>query len=203
MKPIIGIIGREVSSDEGYKMYGVYQDIISSVYNSGGIPICILNINRNFEECLRLCNGLIFQGGDEFTDYEKKYMRYAHKKNIPTLGICLGMQLMGTLFDGKFIDVDNHKVKDKNYVHKVILNKKSKLYKIVGNDVLKVNSRHKSAIIDTKLDVVGVSEDGVVEAIEDKSKNFFIGIQWHPENLVKDDKVSRKLFKEFINICKV
>ena len=31
------------------------------------------------------------------------------------------------------------------------------------------------------LEVIGVSDDGVIEAIRDPSKPFYVGVQWHPE----------------------
>lgn len=49
----------------------------------------------------------------------------------------------------------------------------------------------------TELDCVAYSEDGIIEAIEDKTKRFFIGVQWHPESLINDE-YSNKLFDYFI-----
>lgn len=49
----------------------------------------------------------------------------------------------------------------------------------------------------TKLSQVAYSEDGIIEAIEDKNKRFFIGVQWHPESLM-EDRYSDKLFSYFI-----
>ena len=31
------------------------------------------------------------------------------------------------------------------------------------------------------LEVIGVSDDGVIEAIRDPSMPFYVGVQWHPE----------------------
>ena len=202
MKPIIGIVVRPVLSEENNKMYGVYEDIIKSVKKFGGIPISIFPFEDNFYEDISLCDGLIFQGGDYHTEYEKKCLEYAYKNNKPTLGICLGMQLMGCMFGGEEYDVLNHKIKNKKYVHKVLIDEKSKLYSILETKEILVNSRHKSAIKNTKLDVVGISQDGIVEAIEDKTKRFFIGVEWHPENMIDYDISSRKLFDFFISICK-
>ena len=201
MKPIIGIIARPYYSEENNMMFGAYKDIINSVFCSGGIPICISPTEKYLFETISLCDGLIFQGGDNFMEYEKLSLNYAYKNDIPILGICLGMQLMGVMFDAEEYDVFNHK--DKNKLHKVIIDKNSKLYSILKKEEVLVNSRHKSAIKNLKLSVVGVSQDGVIEAIEDKNKKFFIGVQWHPENMVVYDITSQKLFKSFINICKI
>ena len=83
----------------------------------------------------------------------------------------------------------------------------AKISKRITNNIyktnnIKVNSRHKQIIKNTKLKVVGVSQDGYIEAIEDSSKKFFIGVQWHPESMVKYDKEQNSLFKYFIKQCK-
>lgn len=83
------------------------------------------------------------------------------------------------------------------YVHDVSIKKDSMLYEILGASKIKVNSRHMRCIPYTRLDVVAYSEDGIIEAIEDKEKKFFIGVQWHPESLI-DDEYSNKLFSFFV-----
>ena len=95
------------------------------------------------------------------------------------------------------IDIENHK-KKLNYVHEVKLKRNSKLYNIYKSDIIKVNSRHKSIIRDTKLNITGISNDGYIEAIEDTSKKFFIGVQWHPESMINYDNSQNNLFKYFI-----
>ena len=200
MKPIIGIIARPFYSEDKNKICGSYEEIINSVMLSGGIPITILP-NNNLNEFLTLCNGFILQGGDYFIEYERKVIEYAYSKDIPLLGICLGMQHMGVTFSGEEFNCLNHKFKNKKYVHEVIIDKNSNLYKFLKKDNIRVNSRHKSSIINTNLSIVGVSSDGIVEAVEDKNKKFFIGVQWHPESMFNYDKNSRNLFKYFIKIC--
>jgi putative glutamine amidotransferase len=67
-----------------------------------------------------------------------------------------------------------------------------------------VNSRHAERVVDTgKYKVVGWSNDDVIEAIEDPSKDFNIGVQWHPEDLISFDKYSVSLFEAFFNSCKL
>ena len=45
--------------------------------------------------------------------------------------------------------------------------------------------------------ISAVSKDGIIEGIEDNSKKFFLGVQWHPESL--KDSNSYNLIKYFIN----
>ena len=111
--------------------------------------------------------------------------------------------MMGLTFNGKINDFNNNKHLNKTckYVHSVNLNKLSKLYEITKLNYILVNSRHKSYIKNTSLTISGISSDGYIEAIEDKNKRFFIGLQWHPETTFEYDIVSQKIFKAFILEC--
>ena len=66
-----------------------------------------------------------------------------------------------------------------------------------------VNSRHNEHIDSVDNFVVSaISEDGIIEAIEDKNKNFVLGIQWHPESMLDYDIYACDIYKYFINKCK-
>lgn len=198
--PIIGIVTRSFFSDENNPISIIYKDIENAIVENNGIPIGI-TLNSNYKSVINLCDGIIFQGGDDFEKYDFDALKYIYDINKPVLGICLGMQLMGVLFEGNMLDIKNHK-KRLNYVHSVVIDKKSILYNIFKTNVIKVNSRHKSIIKNTKLDIMGISNDGYIEAIGDKRKKFFVGVQWHPESMISYDKKQNNLFKYFINCCK-
>ena len=186
-------------STEGHDISYIYKDITDSIIKYGGILIPIYI--DDYETALNLidkCDGIILQGGDNYTDKHLRIVNYLYDENIPTLGICLGMQMMGVLFNGSIGHIDNHK-SNLNYVHEVTINKKSLLYKIVKQDKIMVNSRHKDYLINTDLDIVGNSD--VVEAIESKNRVFFLGVQWHPESMIAYDIVANKILEYFIGGC--
>ena len=108
------------------------------------------------------------------------------------------MQEIGIAFNGKETNIPNHLNKD---YHEVNVKNDSLLFNIIKTNKILVNSRHKSAIYNTSLDICGFSHDNVIEAIEDKSKKFFLGLEWHPENMYIYDLNSRKIFDYFVNIC--
>ena len=197
--PIIGVITRKSISPDGHKINIIYEDIIKAIIKNDGTTIGI-TLDKNYKSLINLCDGIIFQGGDDFEKYDFEALKYIYDINKPVLGICLGMQLMGMLFDGSMIDIKNHKSK-LNYVHEVRIKEYSKLSSIYKCNILKVNSRHKSIIKSTNLNIVGLSQDGFIEAIEDPNKKFFIGVQWHPENMVDYDNKQNNLFKYFIESC--
>jgi len=199
MKPIIGIVTRKSISVENHSTNIVYEDIVDAIASNGGIAIGII-LNDNYKELINLCDGIVFQGGDDFEKYDIDALKYIYDIDKPVLGICLGMQLMGVLFNGFMINIENHK-KQLQYAHEVKIKRNSMVYNIFKGDIIKVNSRHKSIIKNTNLDIVGISNDGYIEAIEDINKKFFEGVQWHPESMISYDRKQNNLFKFFIKSC--
>ena len=196
MKPIIGIICRDYVSATNKKINVVYNDIISSVIKSKGIPIGI-PYDEDIENYLNICQGFIFQGGDDINKNNLKTINILKEKNIPTLGICLGMQEM--FYEDNLIDIPNHHI---NSLHEVNISKDTLLYKILKKEKILVNSRHNSSLINSNYLINGTSEDNIIESLELPNHKFFLGLQWHPENLYNIDRSSKKIFDYFIKICK-
>lgn len=168
------------------------------------IPVCLSNNEFDeFErvvEGIKTCDGIILPGGQENYDIDLKIAKYLYNRNIPTLGICLGMQIMALAFDGAIEYLPNNKHQSKKEsVHKIKIKQDSKLYEILKVNELMVNSRHSEHIITTNLNITAISSDLVIEAVEDPTKKFFIGVQWHPESLI-NNIYSKGLFDYFIKV---
>lgn len=191
----IGIIGRKNDNKITFN-----QEIINVIHKYHCIPIGIIaNFNNNpniefnkIKKIIDLCDGFILQGGDNYYDVDILIAKYLYKNNIPTLGICLGMQTMAVAFNGNMGIINNHNSKNK-YVHQITINKNSKLYDIIKKNKIHVNSRHNSYVLNTNLNIS--ASDEIIEAVEDKNKNFFIGVQWHPESLMDENSIL--LFNNF------
>lgn len=226
-KPIIGIVGRVfLKEDDNVFTHDAYR---VAVIESGGIPLLILppysqkimnvtpfayDLNseekNNLLSILCMCDGFLFPGGAEWYGFDEFIFEYACERNIPVLGICLGMQMMACKkyfslkcsdFTAKIESNINH-YQLKNQVHSVSL-KKSKLKQIIQAESIVVNSRHHDQIhIQDYFIVSATSADGVIEAIEFPDKKFIIGVEWHPEDLFFDDLYSQKLFQAFIQATK-
>lgn len=207
----IGIILREFAIEvrnAEVPLYGMRRDIINFLrkYNVNIIGIPVVSRIDDGEELKRvkpiidMCDGIIFPGGITCSYLDSDLARYLYEIDKPTLGICLGMQVLGRAFNSNKLEKvgNNSHASEEEYVHNVKINEKSKLYEILKAKEIKVNSRHNYCIKETGLDIVAYSDDGIVEAIEDGSKRFFIGVQWHPESL-PDDEYSKKIFDYFIS----
>lgn len=147
------------------------------------------------------CCGVILPGGNDNLKEEIEVIKYLHKENIPTLGICMGMQLMGEVFNGSVTPLpDKRHLSLNKKVHQVQIKKGSLLHDIIKEETIVTNSRHVDNLVKTDLDIVAYSNDGVIEAIEDKAKSFFIGVEWHPESNILD-KANCDLFTYFLKKC--
>ena len=191
----IGIIGRKNDNKITFN-----QEIINVIHKHNCIPIGIIvdfdnnpNIEFNkIKNIIDLCDGFILQGGSDYYDIDILITKYLYENNIPTLGICLGMQTMAMTFNGTISETKNHNSKNK-YVHNIKINENSKLFNIIKKNKIFVNSRHNSYIVNTDLDVSATNN--IIEAIEDKNKKFFIGVQWHPESIMDENSIL--LFNSF------
>lgn len=213
MNLIIGILGRPKTVDREATTFS--KAVSDVIIGYGHIPIGVIapvtNVNEpmtnedisKLHQVIDLCDGIVLQGGTDYYQYDLETVEYIHKKNIPLLGICLGMQTIGAFFGGSLGHITNHNHQGIDYVHDVKIKNESQLKKIIQKDIIRVNSRHNDMLIKpSDVTVVGHSDE-VVEAIEKKDALFLIGVQWHPEDMIKYDEASRKLFEAFFSACEI
>lgn len=130
------------------------------------------------------------------THFEAVLLAAARQRQLPTLGICGGMQLMvveagGTLHQDVSLrpntGVHEQPFDKAEPSHEVLLQPGSRVHQLSAAAVLRVNSTHHQVVDGLgQLRAVGHSPDGVVEAVEDAALPFYLGVQWHPEAL-RDD----------------
>ena len=120
------------------------------------------------------------------------------KKPIPTLGVCLGHQVIAECFEAKVIQ-SGEPVHGK--VSKIFYNK-SKLFEGMNNPFNA--TRYHSLIVDEKtvkpnLLITAKTQHDVIMAIEHKRLPFF-GVQFHPESIATDN--GHLLLKNFLKSAK-
>lgn len=223
--PLVGI-----SCDMDSQRVSLSRAYIAAVSAAGGIPILLCPVPGPGDPVVEtarrhadLCDAFILSGGDDpaTEDYgvpthpkanrvHPDRQRYEEglleiladeHPDKPVLGICLGMQMMALLAGGtlnQHMPDDTVSAADHadGAVHEI---------RSIGDNSLalegKVTSRHHQAVRDAgKLEVVAEAHDGIIEAIEDPERRFYLGVQWHPERTTLD-VLGAALFRALVESC--
>lgn len=137
---------------------------------------------------------------DERDEAELALIRGAWDRDLPFLGVCRGHQMLAVASGGTLIphlpDVTQvvHQEDPGGFVqHEIQVEDGTRLAGIIGSGSMAVNSSHHQAVLDPgRLHVSARSTDGLIEACEDPTRTFFLGVQWHPE--APDQRTGLELF---------
>jgi len=217
-KPLIGIAADKPRRVSKYR---------KSVEEAGG-EIKTLYPESFTIEALDGLNGLLLTGGgdidaSEFDEpnhpqvynvdpkrdsMELTLTRKALEKNLPVLGICRGLQVMNVAMGGNLIQHleghDDSNSERYNIAHPVKILEGTKLNRILGKSSAGVNSFHHQAIkhLGDRLIATAWSPDNVIEGIEIPDADYFIGVQWHPEEFVDFGKDFQALFDSLVDAAR-
>ena len=227
-KPLIGIsLGWSETKNSVNNTY------VNSVLMNGGVPY-LIPVTDNVEvlrQIVAQLDGIIFTGGEDFAPayfgeeehehlgevnvtrdtYDLTLFKLASDRNIPTLGICRGLQLINVGMGGTlYQDLPSEKPSDINHrqseagtvaTHSVSVVEGSLMHQILGQKEVQVNTFHHQAIekLAPGLKIVGWANDSVPEMIEAYPHRQIIGTQFHPEIFTNaGDELMGKLFKFLI-----
>jgi putative glutamine amidotransferase len=150
-------------------------------------------------------------------EFELALIAEARRRDLPIFAICRGIQVLNVACGGTLVqDIPSQvpgalehcfKVpphEPYSLAHEMWLDKDTLLAKLMRErlsdaDSCEVNSRHHQAIkaVAPGFQVSATAPDGVIEAIEDPSSRFCLGVQWHPENFWRTGEF-RPLFEGFL-----
>ena len=213
MRPLIGITTYEQPARWG--VWDLPAALIPAAYveavrRAGGRPVLVPPSEDGVDETLDVLDGIIFSGGADVdpsiygaephpeTDSPQAHrdagelalLRAALERDLPTLAICRGFQLLNVVRGGDLVqhlpeEVGHqaHKeVPGEFSEHPVEVREGTRLASLIGarSDV---TSHHHQAVgrIGDGLVETAWAADGTLEGLEDPSRRFTVGVQWHPE----------------------
>ncbi len=137
--------------------------------------------------------------------FEVDILRQALVREMPVLGICRGAQLLNVVLGGT-LHRDVRPLRRLSSNRATVLPTRhasvsdgSRLCAIVGTSVIRINALHRQAVreLGEGLTISARDLDGLVQCVEDPSRPFRLGVQWHPEYLGYL-RAHRRLFAELV-----
>jgi gamma-glutamyl-gamma-aminobutyrate hydrolase PuuD len=212
MRPVVGVTS--YAQEASWGVWHLPAALVPLAYGdaiekAGGRAVVIPPAEEDIEDTLDTLDAIVFSGGADIdparygaephpeTDVpqtrrdagELALLRAALERDMPTLAICRGFQLLNVARGGDLVQHlpeqvgnDDHKrVPGVFAVHPVEVKEGSRLGDIVGA-TQEVTSHHHQALgrVGDGLVESAWAADGTLEAVEDPSQRFVVGVQWHP-----------------------
>lgn len=214
-----------------FPWYALRQNYMDAIVASGGLPVALPHTHLAEAYLDRIDALVVTGGafdvdpsmyGDTSTHgtvtlkqgrtaAELALVQGALARKKPVLGICGGEQLLAVVLGGTLIQhipdsiesaLEHEQPNPRDEPgHAVQLVPGTLLHRIVGRDVMQVNSSHHQAVRSAGPHAVvnATAPDGVIEGIEDPRHAFCLGVQWHPEFHI--DHGDRAIFDALIGAC--
>jgi putative glutamine amidotransferase len=233
MTPEVGIVAYHLRPGRvtswGVGGYGVPENYVDALRRSGAYAALLLpGDDRTPDELLDRLDALMLVGGGDVVperygreavdevyglepdrdEFEIALLLRAVERDVPTLCICRGMQVMNVAFGG---DLVQHLPADDRFMthgvpseaesllHDVKLLAGSRIAEAAGSEVVSSSSHHHQGVdrLGDGLVATGWTEDGLIEAIESE-RGWMIGAQWHPEDTAASDPAQQGLFDALV-----
>jgi putative glutamine amidotransferase len=127
---------------------------------------------------------------------EQRLLRQALELDLPMLAICRGIQMFNIAHAGGTLiqHIEGHRVP----LHDATIAEGTALAGIFGAGKRSVNSRHHQIVgrLGEGLIVSARAADGVIEGLERRDRRFAVAVQWHPEDLMPQDRALFEAFRD-------
>jgi putative glutamine amidotransferase len=205
----------------------------AGVFTAGGLPLLLSRPPGSAVAELELADGLLLTGGGdvdpaaygaqpenvadvdrEADAWELELIAAAGERELPTLAICRGAQLLAVAHGGRLAqhltpsDGDGHR--ELNGLapeailaarHAVELVPGSRVHDALGDGPIAVNTIHHHEIADPgALEVSATAANGAIEAVEPRSGWPCVGVQWHPEKMSEPEQAG--LFVQLVEAAR-
>jgi putative glutamine amidotransferase len=196
---------------------------VESVENAGGRALLVPPSTDGIDETLNVLDGVVFSGGIDIDPAAYGAERHpqtdpaqAHRdagelalliraleRDIPSLAICRGFQLLNVARGGDLVQHLPENVGHEGHrevlgafsEHGVEVKEGTRLAEILGTSHDSVYSSHHQGVgrVGEGLIETAWAEDGSLEGLEDPEKRFAVAVLWHPE--MEEDK---RLFEALV-----
>jgi putative glutamine amidotransferase len=183
---------------------------VEAVERAGGRALLVPPSLDGIDETLGALDGILFSGGSDLDPAlygadvhpetkgirlerdraELALLEAALARDMPVLAVCRGSQVLNVAHGGDLVQHLPEVVGDERHKHTpgvfadhdVDLKEDTRLQRLLG-DRAPVKSHHHQGYgtIGEGLVESAWAEDGTVEALEDPSRRFALGVLWHPE----------------------
>jgi putative glutamine amidotransferase len=183
---------------------------VRAIETAGGRPLLVPPSTDAIEETLDRLDGILLSGGPDLDpelygqethsetngiaperDHaEIALLRSALERDMPVLAVCRGSQVLNVALGGDLVQHLPEVVGDEKHKHTpgefadhdVVLVQGTRVQEILG-DHAPVKSHHHQGYgqLGKGLREAARAEDGTIEALEDPSRRFALGVLWHPE----------------------
>src|SRR5919109_4761797 len=183
---------------------------VKAIEGAGGRPVLVPPSEDAVEETLDALDGLVFSGGSDLDPEtygqdphpetkevhperdraELALLEAALARDIPVLAVCRGSQVLNVSLGGDLVQHLPEVVGDEKHKHTpgefadhdVELEPETRIGRLLGERA-PVKSHHHQGFgrLGEGLVEAARAEDGTIEALEDPSRRFALGVLWHPE----------------------
>lgn len=183
---------------------------VQALERAGARPLLVPPSDDAVEETLDALDGLLLSGGADLDPEsygaeahpqtsgvrpdrdraELALLEGALARDMPVLAVCRGLQVLNVARGGDLVqhlpEVVGHEehraVPGVFSEHRVRIEERSRLGELLG-DRAPVQSHHHQGLgrVGRGLREVAWADDGTIEAVEDPSLRFAVGVLWHPE----------------------
>jgi putative glutamine amidotransferase len=233
-------VGLTIGNSKEAEIFALRDDYVRAVQTAGGLPLVLApgkpeDAAALASEYLDRVEALVLSGGADIDPrlyneerhptvervfperdaFELALCREALRRDMPTLAICRGHQLLnvatgGTLFQDIPSQVEAAAVHDPDQerwerCHDVEVLAGTRLREILGQERVAVNSFHHQAVKDLGRGLVLAArgcDDGVIEGMEMPDRRFMIGVQWHPESFWDQPEGFQPLFQALVHAAR-
>ncbi|HTD50853.1 MAG TPA: gamma-glutamyl-gamma-aminobutyrate hydrolase family protein, partial [Acidimicrobiia bacterium] len=235
-RPVVAVIGRHLAEFNRWPYSNAMvspRGYLNAVARAGALPVLIDPVGDP-RGVLDRVDALVLTGGPDLDpkrygqaahprtygvdadidDFEYALVHDALTRELPTLAICRGFQVLNVALGGTLYQhipddpgVEPHGrpgEPNSGRTQLVTIDPGTRLAKVMGTTRPVVTCHHHQAVAELGdgLRVVARADDGIIEGLElEPDRGWLLAVQWHPEDTAASDPAQQHLFDALVTEC--